>query len=506
MSLGFPFGQPAATSAPPAFGAATSSFSFGSAPAANPQQTFGAPASSAPSTGLNFGSQPTASVAPLSFAGATGAPSFGAATSTVPGFGAPASSISSFGAPISSAPTFGAPAASVAPTFGAPTTSAGTGFSFGAPASAATSLPSFGAPTSSAPSLFGASATPAATGTLTAGLNFGGFGGQTLTSQPSLGGGLGGGLFGATSTANSGGLFGAKPPAFGAVPTSAISASTATPAFTGLGGQAVTLASLSGGLGSNEQKQDKAVMDQDLPQPILQCIEEFKNFVKQQKNISSDIARSSCRPSERASEDIESIKQSLFSIRNDIQNYSFQAKKLKGEADRTIKHAEMAQQTQIIAHSMQDKHFEPDNYFGEVVSKIEEELKLISQEVDSVERVVQCTTQNTTLKKEELVQTVKRLHEIFIAVASKLQQVHSNIEQKKEQYAILRQQITHDSTDVFQQLQRSKQSSHAGVSQFQTGPSLFSNVQSSANIVAPVPAPSRQSFTPNLGFGLSSWK
>jgi len=76
------------------------------------------------------------------------------------------------------------------------------------------------------------------------------------------------------------------------------------------------------------------VKDEELPSLFLPNIEEFKTFVKQQKNISSDITRSSCRPSERVDEDIENIKQHLFGIRNNIQSYSSQAKKLKAESSR----------------------------------------------------------------------------------------------------------------------------------------------------------------------------
>jgi len=84
----------------------------------------------------------------------------------------------------------------------------------------------------------------------------------------------------------------------------------------------------------DEQKQDKAVKDQDVHPVLMQSIEEFKAFVKLQKNIASDITRSSCRPSERVDDDIEILKQRLFSIRNHIQSYSSQAKKLKTESSR----------------------------------------------------------------------------------------------------------------------------------------------------------------------------
>lgn len=75
----------------------------------------------------------------------------------------------------------------------------------------------------------------------------------------------------------------------------------------------------------------------------------------------------------------------------------------------------------------------------------------------------------------ELVQAVKRLHEIFITVASKLQQVHGTVEQKKEQYLLLRQQLLHDTTDIFQSLQRARQGLEARSTGLSGGPSLFSS-------------------------------
>jgi len=61
-------------------------------------------------------------------------------------------------------------------------------------------------------------------------------------------------------------------------------------------------------------------------------------------------------------------------------------------------------------------------------------------------------------------------------VASKLQQVHGSIDQKKEQYLLLRQQLLHDSTDVFQSLEKSKQGPGIGAGGLTGGPSLFSSI------------------------------
>lgn len=79
----------------------------------------------------------------------------------------------------------------------------------------------------------------------------------------------------------------------------------------------------------------------------------------------------------------------------------------------------------------------------------------------------------------EVVQAVKRLHEIFVALASKLQVLHSGVEQQKDQYLNLRRQLLHDTEDVFQQLGLSSQPKNKpSSSQFKgssSGPPIFSS-------------------------------
>ncbi|KAF9093421.1 hypothetical protein BGX23_003346 [Mortierella sp. AD031] len=267
------FGAGATTSSLGGFGAGTSGFgggatsggfgatgAFGAAPAAT--SAFGAqpaaPTSGFGATSSAFGAQPTAGFGaqPASGFGATGA--FGAAakpaTTGFGGFGATATSqpaagfggTGAFGATTTTPGLFGGAATGTTGAFGAPASTASTGFGgFGATqtstAPASTGLGfglgatgAFGAAKPATSSLFGAPAASTA-----AAPAFGGFG---ATPASGAGGGLfgaastGSSLFPASSTATTGGLFGASAtaaPAFGAAPASTSLFGAAKPATTG---------------------------------------------------------------------------------------------------------------------------------------------------------------------------------------------------------------------------------------------------------------------------------
>ncbi|XP_047508032.1 nuclear pore complex protein Nup58 isoform X1 [Pieris napi] len=421
LSGGFSFG--ANKPATPAFGLGGTQPSLG---------LFGTPATSAPAFGTAtpaFGSTPAfgaTSTAPTFGANAT--PAFGA-TSAAPTFGA--SSTPAFGA--TATPAFGA--TSVASTFGA--TSA-------APAFGATTTPAFG--TTSTPA-FGATSTPAF-GTTTPAFgntSFGsslstglGFGATTTTSATSLSfgtttttsaglGGLGGFGFGASTTAQ---------------PNIGLGGTTTTGGFAttslGLGGAAPTNTAGASDGKSEPPKQTK------LPNEVSTTVEAFKEFVKKQKSLSSDIMRVSIKPLQKVSREAECTLRLAMSLNAETSRCRAQSRRLRTSAAAALAAAETANRDPPGSES---EGITPPTYVKDLISELEQQIITFRRQMDVADKQMQSSPK--LLTEQELTMGMRRMHESFVALAGRLQAVHAQVQAQKEQYLNFRKYVLKDPTDVF---------------------------------------------------------
>lgn len=466
--MSFNFGS----SNPPAFGTpnpGAGSITFGT-PMTQPQagSLFGTPASSA---APNFG--------------------FGATVSTVPSFGAPASTGLSFGAPANTSLSFGAPVStgySCAPlpattglSFGAPApvvSSAANSFNFGAPAP---SLGSFGAQmmSSAAPTLnFGP---PKTTGTLSfntgglgapaGGLGFGstivptlGFGlssanqtsflgANTITTAPA--GGLNFGFGGGSTLAQTGTTLGA----FGTLTSKPLTTTTlaTVPPSLGLGGVASStpMAKLGGATlsAATTAKTELTPKDQPLPNEILQTVEAFKVFIKQQEQYCSDISKVSIKEFKKVKEDIDSINNKLITTEKQLQSNKITAEKLKYDTAKGLQQIEMAQRTHDTPPGLQYDNNAPLQFFIELVDSFEKEMQQIKLQIETTDKYVRNLGTATPLTSNDLSLGLRRLHDTFVALAGRLQSIHSQVEYHKEQYLNYRRFMLRDEgtvTNVFE--------------------------------------------------------
>ncbi|XP_063537729.1 nuclear pore complex protein Nup58-like [Cydia strobilella] len=448
----FGFGSTATTSAPgfgaaPAFGASTTGFGANT-------PAFGAGATSTPAFGASSGFG--ASAAPAF--GASTTPAFGA-TSTAPAFGA-ATATPAFGA-TSAAPAFGS--TSAAPAFGSTTTPAFGATAtpaFGAtttPAFGATSQPAFGATTTpafgqtSAPSFGGGLGTGglnfgAGTSTASTGLNFG-----TPATSASTGlGGLGGFGFGAAAT-NQGGfgfgatttttnsLFGGK---LGATaPTGLQTSTTVTPSL-GLGGlsqSGIGTANTTTGDGKSEPpKQTK------LPNELLTDVESFKEFVKKQKSLSSDIMRVSIKPLHKVSSTAESTLRQALALGSELGRARAVSARLRGAAAAALAHTETAARDAL---GTELEGMAPPAYIKELIAELEQQIVTFRRQMEVADKQMQSSPK--LLTEQELNLGIRRMYESLVALAGRLQTVHTQVEAQKEQYLNLRKYVLKDSTDVF---------------------------------------------------------
>ncbi|CAK1589237.1 unnamed protein product [Parnassius mnemosyne] len=489
--MSFSFGTP---SSAPANTSLTGGFNFGANKPATPG--FGLPATSQPSTGLfnntsaapafgtgtGFGLSSTPAFGTTSTApafgsattpafGATTTPAFGA-SSTAPTFGStttPAfgstSSAPAFGA-TSAAPSFGA---TTTPAFGAPSTTpafggastTGFGASTSAPAFGSTTTPAFG--TSGTPA-FGATTTPsfgtsglgtgslnfgaATTTTASSGLNFG----APATTKTGLGG-LGGFGFGTTTAAQSSfGLLGGTSTATTTTSLFGLSSGTtnvsgtqpstsATPSL-GLGGVAPTgtgTGSSTTGDGKTEPpKQTK------LPNEISTLVDSFKEFVKKQKSLSSEVMRVSIKPLHKVGREAEATLRAALALRGETNKARAQSRRLRAAAADALAAAEAAARDPPGAEL---EGSAPPKYIKELIAELEQQLITFRRQMDVADKQMQASPK--LLTEQELTLGIRRMHESLVALAGRLQAVHTQVEAQKEQYLNLRKYILKDPTNVF---------------------------------------------------------
>ncbi|KAJ3657427.1 hypothetical protein Zmor_009230 [Zophobas morio] len=508
--------SPATTSAlgfkPAGFGAPTTTqpggFSFGTTTPA-----FGAPVSTAPATGFSFGT-PAASTG-LSF----GTPASTAATglgfkppaTTGLAFGTPASTSLSFGTPASTGLSFGAPQVSTGLSFGGP---ASTGLSFGGTTTAptfASSAPStglaFGGATS-APATSGLSFGAITTSTPSLGLNFG----AASTAAPTLN-------FGAPAT--SGFSFGGATGGLGGVATSSVglglTATTTTQQSVGLGGVAFTQSKT--GTSTSAQK-ELPPKEQLLPNEFSQLVEQFKNVVQEEKNRSSDVARCSVKEFRKVETELDSLNHQFNQVENQLLNNRNLAEQLKYDTAKGLQNIEMAQRTQDTPPSLQYDNNAPLQFFLDLADNFEREMQLLKLKIDNTEKFVKKCNEPSVLTSQDLAVGLKRLHETFVALAGRMQSVHSQVEAQKEMFLNLRKQVVKDNTNPFEKMDKNAEAMNlimrnalrATPPNLASGPTPFNSIALGSNNITIAaqqtqPAPFQTAVTtsaPTLGFGLGT--
>lgn len=469
-STGLPFGAtPATTTAGLSFGltstAATPKLSFGPSVASTPLNFGGSPQistastalnfstpKSAPQTGLGFAPPPSAS---LTFATPTTSQGVGLNFSAVPttslSFSLPTATTTSAGLNFGTSTAAPAPSFSIQPTSTvAPSLS--TAFALPISTAAATQASAFGATsqpaTTTAPALtlsFPSSVPsttpstfPAAPATTTTSLSFGT---PIATSSTPASTGLSFGLGGISipkstaATAPSTFGMGAQPPQ--PPPTHTV----------GLGGISSTPPKLTTPTSTQAQIPPK---EQPLPQEILQTVEQFKKFVQEQKNFSSEIARSSIKELRKVEADVDLINNCMNEVENEMRKNKAIAEKIKLDTAKGLQNAEMAQRTFHTPAGLQYENTAPFEYFIELSDSFEKEMNELKLRIESVSKHVKNTMNPSKLTPQDLALGMRRLHEAFVALAGQLQSVHNQVEMQKEEYLNLRKTLFNDYSNVFE--------------------------------------------------------
>lgn len=440
------------------------------------------------------------------------APSFGTPNPTQGiSFGTPSTQPSSIGfsAPAqTSSFSFGTPSATVQPQ---PQQPAATGFSFGAPTAAKTVAPtlSFNPSTPTATTTatgltlgtigFGSSATPATTTSTAPALSFGTPQTSTTTTGFSIGAP-------ATTTAAPAPLLsfgtsaptlslgGIQPattqPSFGnLLPPSSTTAPTTTPSV-GLGG--VDINANKPQVTTEGKAESTKVKETQVPKEIIQSVEEFKTYLKQQKTLSSDIVRTSDRKLKAVTDEIQRLNCNVQEVSNNVDNNKLAIKLLRADTSKIIQHADMAQRTHETPAGLQFENVLPQIYFNELIHKYENDLLTLKHQVELTEKHLQSLSNPQNFTGQDLKRGLQQLHESFIALAGRVQDNHTKVETQKEQYLNIRKFALRDNTNVFEVAGKSNENQ---LSKVQFGPNPFTNT--GMNNISSTSKWSNQTTSPN---------
>ncbi|KOC61149.1 Nucleoporin p58/p45, partial [Habropoda laboriosa] len=315
----------------------------------------------------------------------------------------------------------------------------------------------FPAPTTSVPLFSGLTfGTPAVENNLT-------FGAQPITSTP------GNINFGTPTTTTSlfggNGLLGSKSMRVGNT-----TSTTTSIANKGLGGLDVSVSNKGLSQGSSSLA---AAKENIWPPKLLQTIDEFKEFVKEQKVLSSDIARGSARPLNRCAEDTASLMELLTTLAGSVQRDRSSADKLKQDTAKALQNSEIAQRTHDTPPGLQYENNAPLLFFMELADCFEHDLMLFRSQIETTEKHIQTMMTPKTLTPQELTMAMSKLHESLVAVAGKLQGVHSKVQQQKEQYLNFRKYVLKDNTNIFEDIKADGKTSRNSIGKITSGPTPF---------------------------------
>lgn len=216
------------------------------------------------------------------------------------------------------------------------------------------------------------------------------------------------------------------------------------------------------------------VKEGQLPQEIIATVESLKQSIKNQKTISSDIARTSQRRLNHVGTECENLYHSLADLANSIEANGVSIKSLRSDTAETIQHAEMAQRTHETPAGLQFENTAPLLYFRDLVQRYENDLLVFRSQVEMTEKHMRSLAQPQPFTANDLKQGLRQIHESFIALAGRHHEIHQKVEAQKELYLKLRRFFLHDNRDVFEDGPSEVAKKNAG--QVTMGPTPFSTL------------------------------
>lgn len=216
-----------------------------------------------------------------------------------------------------------------------------------------------------------------------------------------------------------------------------------------------------------------------LPQEIGITVDALKQHIKQQKSISSDIARTYIPKLFNVSNDLQTFNWSLSEIANCVETNQLAVKSLRSDTSNAIFEAEMARRTQETPSGLQMENTAPLQYFIKLIQKYESDMITLRNQVELIEKHMGQLSSPQNLSADDLKKGLQQIYESFVALAGRVHEIHQKVELQKEQYLNLRKHLLKDRTNVFADDQpTAKINNHLSA----CGPTPFSQMFNTSNL------------------------
>ncbi|CAB3241459.1 unnamed protein product [Arctia plantaginis] len=219
---------------------------------------------------------------------------------------------------------------------------------------------------------------------------------------------------------------------------------SATQSF-GLGGVA-TSASGIGAANTTANAKSEPPKQNKLPNEISTTVDSFKEFVKKQKSLSSEVMRVSIKPLHKVSREADATLRAAGALCGDVARGRAHSRRLRAAAAAALAAAEAASRD-YTAPGLELEGTAPPHYVKELISELEQQLITFRRQMEVADKQMQSSPK--LLTEQELTLGIRRMHESLVALAGRLQAVHTQVEAQKEQYLNLRKYILKDPTNVF---------------------------------------------------------
>ncbi|CAG9782298.1 unnamed protein product [Diatraea saccharalis] len=217
---------------------------------------------------------------------------------------------------------------------------------------------------------------------------------------------------------------------------------SATPSF-GLGGVAPVGGA---GVGNVADVKTEPPKQQKLPNEISTTLDSFKEFVKKQKAVSSEMMRVSIKPLHKVAREAESTLRATLTLSGEVSRARAHSRRLRAAAAAALAAADNAARDNA-AQGMELESSAPPGYVKELISELEQQLITFRRQMEVADKQMQSSPK--LLTEQELTLGIRRMHESLVALAGRLQAVHAQVEAQKDQYLNLRKYVLKDPTNVF---------------------------------------------------------
>lgn len=137
-----------------------------------------------------------------------------------------------------------------------------------------------------------------------------------------------------------------------------------------------------------------------------------------------------------------------------LQKNRYLAEKLKYDTAKSLQNVEMAQRTQDTPPGLQYENSAPLKFFLELADQFEREMQALKTQIEAADKFVKNHRNPDTLTPQDLSLGMRRLHETFVALAGRLQSVHTQVESQKDSYLNIRRHLYNDLSNPFDKISK----------------------------------------------------